>query len=396
MKCNSYIYGLKLHCLSVTNQFIMIQKIIPLSLYIFLSSNLFAQVEIANDYDIKITKQVGCTPIKSQDNTGTCWSFSTASFIESEVLRKNKGEHDLSEMFVVRQIYVEKALNYVRRQGKAQFSQGSLSHDVTNIIKKFGIVPEAVFSGKLSANDKHDHSEMERILKAIVDAAIKGKKLSQNWLKAYEAVLDVYLGKVPKNFEYKGRNYTPKTFAADFLGINPSDYVEITSYEHHPFYETCILEIPDNFSNGIYYNVPIKDLETITDNAIQQGYSVAWDCDVSEKGFSSQEGLAILPKEITDEKAIFKTPQKEQKVSQRDRQLTFDSYATTDDHLMHITGIAKDKNGTKYYLVKNSWGERGPLKGYLYASEAYFQLKTIAIMVHKKAIPKNIAQKLAF
>lgn len=305
-------------------------------------------------------------------------------------------------MFVVRQIYMDKATNYIRRQGKAQFSQGSLSHDVITTIRKHGAMPESAFDGLNNGDKVYNHSELSKVLKGMLDAMIKSSrgKLSNHWQAAIGAVLDVYLGEIPETFTYEGKEYTAKTFAAEVLEINPDDYIEITSYEHHPYYKPCVLEIPDNFSNGLYYNVPIKDMERITDNAVKMGYTVAWDCDVSEKGFSQKEGLAILPEkdwnEMTkEEKAnAFKTPVKQKTVTQNMRQTTFDNYSTTDDHLMHITGIAKDAKGNSYYQVKNSWGERGKYKGYLYASKAYFQLKTVAVMVHKDCIPGDIKKKL--
>lgn len=354
-------------------------------------------------YNFTMEETLDATPVKNQQRTGTCWSFSTTSFMESELIRLGKGEHDLSEMYTVRQIYMEKAMNYVRRQGKAQFSQGSLSHDVVNIIRKYGAMPESVYNGLNNGDTYYNHTELSKVLKGMLDGIIESKgTLSNHWMAAISAVLDVYLGEVPEEFEYEGKTYNAKTFAKEFLGVNPDDYVELTSYSHHPYYKICVLEIPDNFSNGFYYNIPMEDLEKITDNAVAKGYTVAWDCDVSEKGFSQKHGLAILPEKdwkdmSKDEKeAAFKSPVKQKTVTEEMRQSTFDNYATTDDHLMHITGIAKDSNGDRYYQVKNSWGETGEFKGYLYASKAYFQLKTVAVMVHKDGIPKDIRVKLGF
>ena len=352
-------------------------------------------------YNFKLEKALSATPVKNQQNTGTCWSFSTTSFVESELIRIGQGEHDLSEMYTVRQIYLEKALNYIRRQGKAQFSEGSLSHDVINIVRKYGAVPESAFNGLNNGDIKYNHSELEAVLQGMLDGMIKNKgNLSNHWKNAVEAILDVYLGEVPTEFKYNEKSYDAKSFADKVLKINPNDYIELTSYEHHPFYKACVLEIPDNFSNGFYYNVPLADLEKITDNAVTLGYTVAWDCDVSEKGFSQKNGLAILPakswNDMTkdEKKAAFKVPVPQMEVDQAMRQSTFDNYSTTDDHLMHITGIAKDSKGDSYYQVKNSWGERGEFDGYLYASKAYFQLKTVAVMVHKDAIPTQIKEKL--
>jgi len=373
-----------------------------LAMALFMNTQLSAQTAKDDGYQFKVEESCKATVVKNQQKTGTCWSYSTTSYVESELIRLGKGEHDLSEMYVVRQIYMDKAMNYMRRQGKAQFSQGSLSHDVITSIRKYGAVPESAYSGLNNGDEIHNHSELSSVVKGMLDAMIKSSrgKLSNHWQAAVGAVLDVYLGEAPKKFKYKGKEYTPKTFAADVLGINPDDYIEITSYEHHPYYKPCVLEIPDNFSNGLYYNVPIKDMESITDNAVKEGYSVAWDCDVSEKGFSQKNGLAILPAQdwsdmSKEEKAAaFNAPVKQKTVTQNMRQTTFDNYSTTDDHLMHITGIAKDAKGNSYYQVKNSWGEQGKYKGYLYASKAYFQLKTVAVMVHKDAIPADIKKKL--
>ncbi len=353
-------------------------------------------------YNFKVEKECAATSVKSQGKTGTCWSFSTTSFIESELIRIGKGEHDLSEMYTVRQIYLEKAMNYMRRQGKAQFSQGSLSHDVMIALKKYGAMPEAAFNGLNNGDKSYNHGELVSVLKAMLDAMRKSSKgkLSNHWKPAIEAVLDVYLGEVPEKFTYKGKSYTAATFSTEMLKINPSDYIEISSYQHHDFYQPFVLEVPDNFSNGLYYNVPLKDMERITDKAVTMGYTVAWDCDVSEKGFSSKNGMAILPAQPWSEmskdekKAVFEAPVKEMAVTQEMRQTTFDDQSTTDDHLMQITGIAKDSKGGKYYQVKNSWGERGDYKGYLYASQAYFQLKTVAVMVHKDCLPADIKKKL--
>ncbi|MEL6865183.1 MAG: C1 family peptidase [Bacteroidota bacterium] len=358
------------------------------------SNLLLAQVDLKNEvaYNFIIDKKIDCTTVKSQDNTGTCWSFATASFLESELLRKGKGSHDLSEMYVVRNIYRDKARNYVLRQGKANFSQGSLSHDLINVVQRHGMVPESVYSGKLEGETRHDHSEMATVLKGMLDGVLKRKRLSAKWPLAFDKILDVYLGEAPKQFTYQGRDYTPKSFV-ESMDIKSKDYVNISSYVHHPFYEQFILEIPDNYSNGSFYNVPIDELMAIMEYAIGKGYSVAWDGDVSEKGFSAKNGIAILPKDPKRED-LFVEPGEEVKVSQEMRQETFESYSTTDDHLMHLTGTAKDKNGTRYFLIKNSWGEISDYKGFLYMSEAYAKLKTVSIMVHKDAIPADIAKKM--
>lgn len=360
--------------------------IITLSLYFFSLSAIYAQ------YNFTMQDNVACTSVKNQQRTGTCWSFSTVSFLESELIRMGKPEYDLSEMYIVRNIYGDKARNYVFRQGKANFSEGSLSHDVMRGFKMFGIVPESVYSGKLGENDIHNHSEMEAAMKGMLDGILKQKRPSNKWSDALNCIMDTYIGEAPENFTWQGKSYTPQSFAAS-LGINPDDYVSLTSYSHHPFYEKCILEIPDNYSNGSYYNIPIDELEAIVANALDKGYTVAWDGDVSEKGFSSKNGIAIIP-EDPSRTDVFETPGPEMKVAQTDRQEAFESYATTDDHLMHLTGVAKDQSGTTYYLTKNSWGEVSDYKGFLYMSSSYFRLKTVGIMVHKDAIPQDIAKKL--
>ncbi len=343
-----------------------------------------AQVDLKPSYKFTPTNKVECTAVKSQGKTGTCWSFATASFLESEVIKNGQSKTDLSEMFVVRNIYLDKAQNFVLRQGKANFSQGSLSHDLMNIAATKGMIPETAFSGRTSEKEAHDHKELANVLTGFLNGLIKTKKLSPKWKNAVSAILDVYLGSVPSEFEFNGKKFTPVSFAKE-MGIKEDNYLNFTSFTHHPFYQNFILEIPDNYSNGAFYNVPLNNLGSIVDEALQNGYSVAWDGDVSEKGFSQNDGLAILPKDPKSEN-LFNTIMPEMEVNQANRQAAFESYATTDDHLMHLVGSAKDQNGNKYYLIKNSWGERGPYKGYLYMSEAYFNMKTVSVMVNKNAI----------
>ena len=359
--------------------------------YIFLF--LLFPVFVNAQYDFKEVKKLACTEVKSQDKTGTCWSFATSSFLESEILRIGKAEADISEMFIVSNIYQDKARNYLLRQGKANFSQGALSHDAIRAFDQFGAVPESVFSG-LKDGQKHNHSEMEAALKGMLDGILKQKRLSKNWQSAVKAILDVYIGSADQEFIVGGKKMNPKSYAK-LLGINADDYVSLTSFTHHPFYESFILEIPDNYSNGAFYNVPIDELEEVVDYAVKNGFSVAWDGDVGEKGFSAKEGIAVLP---VDEKRedLFKQPGAEQYVTQENRQSNFESFATTDDHLMHLVGTAKDKDGDIYYTIKNSWNKIGPYQGYVYMSKPYFKMKTVAILVHKDAIPKKILKKLNF
>jgi len=357
-------------------------------LYIFLGLTLSLEAQ----YQFTMLSDCHCTTIKNQQNTGTCWSFATSSFLESELMRMGKPDYDLSEMYFVRTIYQQKAKNYILRQGKAQFGQGGLSHDVINAFKIGGAIPESVYSGKLPGDNMLDHSEMESALTGLLDVLVKQKRPSPKWMNGFAGLTDAYMGAVPAEFDYNKKSYTPQSFA-QALGINPDDYVSLTSYTHHPFYSSFVLEIPDNWSNGSYYNVPVEDLVAIAENAIEKGFSVAWDGDVSEKGFSGSKGVAVMP---VDERRddLFTAPGEEVSATQVMRQETFENYSTTDDHLMHITGIAKDQNGTRYYYVKNSWGEISPYQGYVYMSEPYFRLKTVSLMVHKNAIPAPIRKKL--
>jgi bleomycin hydrolase len=339
-------------------------------------------------YEFTIEYSIPCTNVKSQDSTGTCWSFATASFIESELMRREKGQHDLSEMFIVKNIYKDKARNFVLRQGKANFSQGALAHDFINSANNYGLVPEEVYSGLDEGQSRHDHGEMEAVMLGYLEAVAKRKSLSQKWQIASEKILDTYLGTSPERFTYRDRSYSPKELAKS-LEFRGKDYVSITSYAHHPFYEPFVLEIPDNYSNGSFQNLPIDDVIEIIDTAIENGFSVAWDGDVSEKGFSAAHGIAVLPSE-EKRPDLFTKIGEEIEVDQEMRQNTFMTLSTTDDHLMHIVGISRDSEGNKYYMVKNSWGEVGPYKGFVHMSESFVRLKTIAIIVHKDAVPPRM------
>lgn len=361
--------------------------------HLILGLFLLFTLQLPAQYTFSEKHKLECTPVKNQQRTGSCWSFTTISFLESELLRQGKPALDLSEMYMVRTIYQDKARNYVLRQGKANFSQGALSHDVMRALSLGGLIPESAYSGKPEGVDAHDHGEMEAALKGMLDGLLGLKNLSPRWAASVSCILDNYMGAAPATFTYQGREYTPQSFAKS-LDIRLEDYVTLTSFSHHPFYETFVLEIPDNYSNGLYYNLPLDELQAIADYALSNGYTVAWDGDVGEKGFSAGKGLAVLPADPAAER-FFDAPVEEVQVNQENRQRAFESYATTDDHLMHLTGIAAGPNGAKYYLTKNSWGEIGPYKGFLYMSEAYFRMKTVGIMVHRDAIPKDIAAKLA-
>jgi aminopeptidase C len=355
------------------------------------------------------------TPVKNQASTGTCWCFATTSFIESELIRMGKGEYDLSEMYLVRYNYVDRMKDNFIQQGKGNLGQGSVGHDWMVEFIKNGIVPDEVYTGLNYSMTNHNHSELNSFVNAISTVPLKRNQESDQYFTIVDAVLDTYLGKVPQTFTYKGVGYTPKSFTAS-LGINPGDYVEITSLTLFPFYTQGVVPIPDNWRKMNYYNVPLDELMAIMDYSLNNGYSVAWDGDVSEKGFSHSKGVAIIPEventeqyssadkarlgKMTVEERIseaykFSKPFPEVKVTQESREAGFDDKTTTDDHLMHLTGIVKDQNGTTYYITKNSWGiERNPFGGYLNMSENYVRAKTIAIMVHKNAIPADIKTKL--
>ena len=334
-------------------------------------------------YKFTIESSVDATDVKAQGKTGTCWSFASTSFIESELIREGKGKHDLSEMFVVKNVYLNKAHNFLRRQGKTNFGEGALAHDFIRAASQHGLVPESVYDGLDEGVDKHDHGEMFSVLNGMLEGLVKRRRLSKKWPIAFDSVTSSYLGESPTEFSYEGDSYTPKSFA-EKLEFNAKNYVNVTSFSHQPFGEPFVLEIPDNFSSGLFHNMPIDNLVETIDRAIENGYSVAWDGDVSESGFSKSKGLAVLP--VKDRKNYLKYPGDEKTVDQKMRQETFEEHSTTDDHLMHLCGIARDQNGNKYYLIKNSWGEVGDHDGYLYMSEAYVRLKTIAILVHKDIV----------
>lgn len=355
-----------------------------------------------NGYQFTPKKIAGATPVENQNKSGTCWVYSANSFFESELIRQGKAPVNLSEMYTVRVGYLERAENYVRRQGAAAFGQGAETHDVLNIAREYGMMPYAAYSGFPAGQDKPVHGEMEAVLKAMLDAVIKAPdgKLSNQWMKAYAGALDGYMGTPPAKFTVNGKEYTPQSYFQS-LGINLDNYVALTSYNHHPFYQPFVLEVSDNWSNGMFYNLPIDELMQTADNAVENGYSVVWASDMSEKTFSAKEGLAVWPQTAwddmsADEKgAWFKAPVKEKWVTQEERQAGFDQLTTTDDHGMHITGYVTDQAGTKYYIVKNSWGVVKPeMNGYLYVSQPYFRCKTMSILVHKDAIPAAIRKKL--
>ena len=377
--------------------------------------NSASTTKIEEGYKFTPVVELKATPVKNQASTGTCWCFATTSFIESELLRMGKGEYDLSEMFIVRDNYTDKLNDNYLRQGKGNLSPGSVGHDWMYGFKNYGIVPDEVYNGLNYGSPTHNHGELNAFINAVAAVPVQRKNESEQYHKIVDAILDTYLGKIPENFTYKGVNYTPKSFAAS-LGINPGDYVEITSFTHFPFYTQGLLEIPDNWRMERYYNVPLDELIQTMDYALHNGYTIAWDGDVSERGFSHSKGVAIFPElskvdnysttdrarlekmspgERSEEAFKFASPFPEVNVTQEIRQAGFENFTTTDDHLMHLTGIVKDQNGTKYYIKKNSWGtDRNTFGGYLNMSESYVRAKTISILVHKNAIPAEIKTKL--
>ena len=332
------------------------------------------------------------TVVKSQGRTGTCWSFSTSSFIESEVLRTQGKSIDLSEMFTVRNIYMEKAINYVRHHGTVNFSQGSLAHDLLYSYEKYGMMPEVAYSG-MNGAAYHDHSKMEVELKAYLDTLLAHKPVEPHWKQEFTNILDKYMGPVKPMFEYEGQTYNAQSFAQQVLKLDVEDYVGITSFTHQEFYDDFILEVPDNFSGGEYNNFPLDEMMTILNNALISGYSVEWDGDVSEIGFGRRSGYAVYCDDTTAMKNLPVLPT-EMPVSQELRQVEFDNHNTTEDHLMHITGMLKSKDGRTFYVVKNSWSEKAGIEGYALMSESYMRMKTISIMVHKSAIKKSMRKKL--
>jgi bleomycin hydrolase len=369
-------------------------------------------------YEFTVVNDLSASSVKNQYRSGTCWSFSSNSFFEAELLRMGKGEFDLSEMFVVWHTYADKSVSYVRWHGDNNFGGGGAFHDVLYVMENYGMVPEEVYDGKVIGEKNHIHGEMDAVLKGYMDAVLKNKnkKLTPVWHDGLEGILDAYLGELPTSFIYEGTEYTPRSFA-DNLGLNVEDYVELGSYTHHPFYERFILEVPDNWLYDKIYNVPMDDMISVIDNALENGYTVGWGADVSEKGFSWKNGVAIVPEEdvsdlsgtekekwekLTEKEkkaALYKFdgPHKEKTITQEMRQEEFDNYQTTDDHGMHITGTATDQDGNKYYIVKNSWGTDGHIyDGYFYASVPFVQLKTIDLIVHKDAVPKGLQDKLGF
>jgi len=344
---------------------------------LFLFSTAFAQEKEG----IIITKQLQTTPVKNQQNTGTCWSFATTSFIETEILRMGGEEVDLSEIFFAYYGYLNKADKFLRYQGNNNFGEGGQAHDVLDVVRKYGMITEENFKGLNYGSDSHNHTELEAVLENFIIPVSKSKMPTTAWKSAYQGILSAYLGEIPQKFSYKASEYTPKSFTEKALKFNPDNYIELTSYSYQNFYQQVVLDVPDNWAHGLYYNVPLEDLMKIINFSIENGYSVDWDGDVSEEEFSHANGIAFYDRKMNVTDAI--------------RQELFDNYQTTDDHLMHLTGLAKDKDGQIFYQTKNSWGATSnSFGGYLYMSEDYLKMQTVAILVHKEAIPSDIKKKL--
>jgi len=391
-------------------------KLLIISIFIFISFSAFAQKDTTSVDTFKFTtvKENKISSVKNQAISGTCWSFSGLGFFEAELLRMGKPAVDLSEMFVVHHSYTDKADKYVRMNGSNNFAGGGSFYDVLYVLKNYGIVPESAMGGLNYGEEKHRHGELDALTSAYVKVIVSNpnKKLSTAWKTGFEGVLDAYLGKCPEEFSINGKKMNPLMYEQS-LGLNPDDYVSLTSFTHHPFYSKFAIEIPDNWRWAESYNLPLDEFARVFDYAIDKGYTIAWGSDVSEKGFS-KKGIAFNPETKTEnmtgsdqerwlgvsdkdrEDKIFKNlkPQPEIKVTQAIRQASFDNYQTTDDHGMVIYGTAKDQDGTKFYLVKNSWGVDNKYKGTWYASESFVMHKTINILVNKNAIPTDILTKL--
>ena len=382
----------------------------------FLANAQDAKSNQPKGYQFTDIKRLPATSVKDQARAGTCWSWSGISFFESEMIRMGKEPIDLSAMYIVRHAYSDKATKFVRLHGSMNFAVGGAFCDVMHVIKNYGIVPMDVYKGLNYGEPNHAFGEIDDVLAGYVNAVIKNsnKKLSTAWKKGFDGILDAYLGEEPEKFEYKGKEYTPRTFADEVVGLNMDDYVSLTSFTHHPFYSQFAIEVPDNWLWGMSYNLPIDELAQVMSNAIDNGYTFAWASDVSERGFqTSQPGVAVVPTTDTKEMsgaeiakweampkgnqtpdAFRQGPAPEKEITQEMRQQEFDNYLTTDDHGMHVIGKAKDQNGTVYYIVKNSWNQYNKFGGYFYASEPFMKYKTMNIIVHKNAIPKDVRKKL--
>ncbi|CAI8271253.1 MAG: Uncharacterised protein [Owenweeksia sp. TMED14] len=380
-----------------------------------LQISIFAQVELINKvskngelndkkFEFKTLYDIEATSIKNQGRSGTCWSYSATAFLESELIRLGRPNVDISEIYTVRKVYQDKADKYIRLHGNLNFAQGGAEPDIFYVIRNYGAVPEIIYPGLNYGTIINDHGELEASLKGVLDAVKdkNGGKLSTAWKSGFNGVLDAYLGDEPSVFTFKGKSYTPRSFADKYLGINANDYIQLTSFTHHPFSQWFPIEVPDNWTWEKSYNVPLDQMMNTIDNALEKGFTIAWATDVSETGFSLKNGVAIMPakswKEMTQQERVdvFTSPHKEMDITQELRQKAFDNYQTQDDHGMQIVGKALDQTGSAYYIVKNSWGKReNPYRnGYIYASEAFVRYKTISIMLHKDGLSKKLNREI--
>lgn len=355
------------------------------------------------------------TSVKDQNKSGTCWCFAGTSFFENEIRRSGVDSLDISEMFSVRHCYEEKADRYVRMNGATNLAPGGSALDVPYVWKHYGAVPEEVYSGLHYGEDKHVHGELDAAIKAYVQAVADkpDKRLSTAWKQGLQGILDAYLGPLPETFEYRGQTYTPQSYAAS-LGLDTDDYIALTSYSHHPYYEPFAIEVADNWLWGEYMNLPLDEFQAVVDNALENGYTVVWAADVSEPGFKWKEGVALMPKakdsgdmegtelsrwvKLSDkdreaERYEFCGPVEEIEVTTESRQEMFDRQETTDDHAMELVGVATDQRGNRYYKVKNSWDTNQIYDGYFYVSMPYFKAKTLSVYVNKQAVPTAISRK---
>lgn len=359
-------------------------------------------------YEFHTIKDLDATPVISQDKTGTCWSFATTSFLEAEIIRATGKKMDLSEMYNVRNTYLDKAENYVMRQGKAQFGEGGLSHDVINSARKYGVVPESNFIGKTNSDSKYNHGKMVAELEAIVKKAVaETPKNYPQWKADYAGVLDTYMGKFNQDdkiissqqaidnnkINFEGKSITPKQFLAT-TKLNLDDYVTLTSFTSEPPYSKFILNIPDNFANGSYYNLPLDEFVQNIDNALDKGFTIALDTDISEKTFSGEQGIAIIPENEEDSNLILTEIKREKSITPEYRQAEFENFDTVDDHLMHIVGKVADQKGNLYYKVKSSWGTNSGKDGFVYISVPFVRLKAISVMLHKDGLIKKTKSAL--
>lgn len=353
----------------------------------------------ANSFTFTPVINAEATSVKNQKSSGTCWSYSTNSFLESEMIRMGKKPVDLADLFTARNAYVEKGINYVRMHGALTLGDGGACHDVTNMFAKYGALPQEVYNGN-DYGSPGSSDKMNKLTEAILKKAVTGK-FDPAWKAKYIATIDSCMGAVPEKFTYEGKEYTPKTFAKEVVGINPADYVELSSFTTSPYYEKAVLMVPDNWSFDQVYNVQMNDITNIIDHALKNGFTVAWATDVSEKGFSWKNGVAYVPQNDFDsmsaeeKRAMFNGPKPEKEITVELRQAAFDDYETTDDHGMQITGMAKDQAGKEYYIVKNSWGATNDYKGYLYVTKNFVKYKTTAFLLHKNGIPSDLRKKMA-